>query len=50
MIGVRPVRTSESTASDARHTVGNHDGGQAAAIIESIGPYARHAVGNCEGG
>ena len=47
---VRPVHTGESSDSYALHAVGNHDGGQAGAIIESIGSYARHAVRNREGG
>ena len=32
-----------------RHTVGNRDRGQTAAIIESIVSYARHAVRNRDG-
>ena len=38
--------TIESKIANARHAIGNRDGGQAAAIIESTISYARHAVGD----
>ena len=37
-------------ASNARHALGEGDGGQAAAIRESILSDARHALGNGDGG
>ena len=40
----------KSRVSNARHTVGNRDGGQAAATRESTVSYARHAVANRDGG
>ena len=32
------------------YTLGQHDNGEAAAIIECLFPYARHALGDGDGG
>ena len=42
--------TLESIVINARHTLGNGDGGEAAAISESRVPNARHALGDGDGG
>ena len=40
----------ESTVSNARHALGEDDGGEAAATRESIFSNARHALGDGDGG
>ena len=40
----------ESPVSNARHTLGDGDGGQAAATIESSVSNVRHALGDGDGG
>ena len=42
--------TIESRTSNARHTLGDGDGGEAAATFESIVSNARHAFGYGDGG
>ena len=51
MVVLRSLNTTrESRAPYVLHAVGNRDGGQAAAIIESMVSYALYAVTNCDGG
>ena len=45
-----PGATTESFISNARHAVGDGDGGQFGAFSESLIPYTRHAVGDVDGG
>ena len=40
----------ERIISNARHTIGNGDGGQARAFIESLTSNGRHAVADGDGG
>ena len=51
MVSYKALNTArESILADARHAVGDGNGGQAAASIESIIADACHAVGDGDGG
>jgi len=44
------IDSIERTTSNARHTIGDGDGGKARAIRERISSNARHTVGDGDGG